>query len=195
MAKSGRPLATNARAIENMNETQLAREISKTQRAIDRSQSKIDAIVGRSQAEDAAMREAFPLGAGGMTKGQAQAYAGKLSERSARQGRELSKAIDDRDSAQKRLANLQKAQKQVKGTGKTQSQLQKEAAQKKTGESTLKWTTAQKEVYSGGSLKPRILKSGPYEIRGKSLMRVFKNGIEIGRTTSLAEAKAIAERH
>lgn len=68
MAKSGRPLATNARAIENMNETQLAREISKTQRAIDRSQSKIDAIVGRSQAEDAAMREAFPLGAGGMTK-------------------------------------------------------------------------------------------------------------------------------
>ena len=193
MAKSGRPAATNARAIENMNETQLAREISKTQNTIDREQNKINSIVGQSQAEDFAMRGAFPLGAGGMSTAQANKYVGKLSEQSAKRGRELSKAIDNRDSAQKRLNNLKNAQKKVKGTGKTLSQLQSESKPKPTG--NMKWKTVQKSERTSTGFKPRIIRSGAYEIRGNSILNVFKDGVQIGRASSLSEAKAIAERN
>lgn len=195
MAKGGRPGATHARAIENMNEAQLTREIAKAQRTIDRNQAKIDSIGNAFNAQTANMREQYPLGAGGLSRSQAQKYTGKLSAQAAKQGREMTAAINNRDAAQKRLSSLQKAQKQVKGTGKTVAQLQSQATQSTPRGKGMKWTTAQKETYSGGTLRPRILKSGAYEIRGRSIMRVYKNGVEIGRATKLADAKAIAERN
>ena len=193
MAKGGRPAATHARAIENMNETQLAREISSAQKKIDSAQNKINQITGKASAQDAAMREAFPLGAGGLSSSQAQKYAGRLSENAAKQGRELTKAVNARDSAQKRLDTLKNAQKRVKGTGKTLKEVGK--AESNAPKSTMKWKTTQKEQRIGSSLQPRVMQSGDFQIVGKGFMRVYKNGAEIGRATSLSAAKAIAERN
>lgn len=181
---------TNARFVENMNAAQLDIEIDKTKRKLAAAAKQREAV-SSSAASDAALREAFPLGTGGFSRAQANKMAGSLAEKSASDGRKLSSAIDNQRTAEKRLDILQNARKQVGNSGKTVKQMSE--APKAKG--TMKWTTAQKESYSGGVLKPRILKSGSYEIRGKNVLKVYVDGKHIGTASSLSAAKLIAERY
>lgn len=183
--------ATNARSVENMNGAQLDKEIAKTKAEIAAATKQRAAIGSAASAIDADMREAFPLGTAGLDRKAANKIAGKLAERSAAEGKKLSAAIDRQRNAEKRLETLQKARKEVGNSGKTQKQLRE--APKAKG--SMKWSTAQKESYSGGVLKPRILKSGNFEIRGKSILKVYHNGNHIGTASSLSAAKQIAEKY
>lgn len=184
-------MATNARAIENMNGAQLDKEIKKAKAELDAATKQRAALNSEANAIGADMREAFPLGAGGLGRDAANKISGKLAERSAATGKKLSAVIDRQQAAEKRLENLRTARKEVGNSGKTQKQL-REAPKTKT---TMKWSTSQKESYSGGVLKPRILKSGNFEIRGKAVLKVYHNGKHIGTASSLSAAKQIAEKY
>lgn len=188
-SSGGGQTPTNARSVENMNAAQLDLEIAKAKREYAAASKQRETISASAFAADADLREAFPLGTAGLSRTQANRMAGRLAEKSASNGRALSAALDRQKTAEKRLDILQNARKQVGSTGKTTKQLQE--APKAKG--TMKWSTAQKESYSGGVLKPRILKSGSFEIRGKSVLRVYANGKHIGTANSLSAAKRIAE--
>lgn len=181
--------ATNARLIENMNSAQLTTEIKKTRAALARA-TEARASAGRQSAVESSMQQAFPLGGGGYDRATANKIAGNQAERAVSRGKALEKAMSEQRSAEIRLANLESAAKTVKGTGKTMKQLQNQSAPTK---GTMKWSTVQKEKHTGSSLVPRIIKSGDYEIRGTSVLRVFRNGTQIGTVSSLSAAKALAE--
>lgn len=115
--------ATNARNVENMNEAQLDKEISKLQDKI----KNLDASMSRDLEESGyskAMRDAFPLSSGGA----GWSTAGKTrqeKERTAslKKAKNYVDARTQKEAATKKLSELQKAKKQVSGTGKTQSEL------------------------------------------------------------------------
>jgi hypothetical protein len=183
--------ATNARAVENMNGAQLDKEIEKTKAELAAATVQRAAAGAEASAVGADMREAFPLGTAGLDRRSANKIAGNMAERSVSAAKKLAASIDRQHNAEKRLETLQRARKEVGNSGKTQKQLRETPKTK----GTMKWSIAQKESYSGGVLKPRILKSGSFEIRGKSVLKVYHNGSHIGTAATLSAAKQIAERY
>lgn len=109
-------------------------------------------------------------------------------------------AYDKKQSAQNRLSELQKAKKQVSGTGKTQSELAakaKNTAKKnalKSSES-LKWKTTNKGGYTAdGGYMSKEISAGSYKIRGSSgVFRIYDGSKQIGGASKLSDAKAFVE--
>ena len=192
----GKQKATNATAIENMNEAQLDKEISKTQREIGR----LDKIIDKNSldtAETRAMREAFPLGVGYATAAQQRKQA-QANERDVKKAVAYTDALNAKKAAETRLAALNKAKGSVKGTGKTQKEINAEKTKKavESTPKTLSWKTTQKGGWSNGGYAPKIIKAGNIEIHGSDgLYTIFKDGKQVGRTDKLSKAKAWAERN
>ena len=188
----GRMVATNAVQIENMNEAQIDKEIKKTQGVINRA----NAIMSKSGIVDKAMHDAFPLGAGGdgWSNAKKKAFSEKM-EGDVKKAANYTKAYESKKQAETRMKNLLKAKEEVKGTGKTQAEIWKEQKKAfvKNTESTMKWTTTQKDT--GSIYSPKIIKSGDFEIHGsKGYYSLWKNGKKLVGTSKLSEAKAIAEK-
>ena len=195
-AKAGNQPATNAKFIENMNEAQINEELAKAKRDIARAENTMNKNSITNTAEANAMREAFPLGYGGKTDKQI-AQMGKVNERDAHKAKTYTEAWSEKQTAQTRIAKLEEAKKKIAGTGKTQKQIQAEATKKavETAPKTLNWKTTQKESWSNGGFKPKVIKAGNLEIHGSSgLYSVYKDGKLIGRTDKLSKAKAFAEK-
>ena len=189
--------ATNARDINNMNEAQIDKEIKKAERQLHSAERQYEKNIGES-ANSKAMRDAFPLGSGGLTKSDAERFAANVSERELARSKRVVEAIQKREAAKKRIERLNAAKGKVKGTNKTVNQLEKEKAEQrsKSTQTTMKWSISQKsERTANGGLKPRIIKSGDYEIRGNSILHVMHAGKEIGVASSLKGAKELAENH
>ena len=190
----GRMVATNAVQIENMNEAQIDKEIKKTQGVID----KANAIMSKSDIVDKAMHDAFPLGAGGdgWSNAKKKALYGKM-EGDVKKAVNYTKAYERKTQAETRMKNLLKAKEEIKGTGKTKAEIWKEQKKAfvKNTESTMKWTTTQKEKFTGSTYIPKIIKSGDFEIHGsKGYYSIYKNGKKLLGTSKLSEAKAFAEK-
>ena len=190
----GRMVATNAVQIENMNEAQIDKEIKKTQGIID----KANAIMSKNSIVDKAMQDAFPLGAGGdgWSNAKKKAFYGKM-EGDVNKAVKYTQAYERKTQAETQMKNLLKAKEEVKGTGKTQAEIREERKKAfvKNTESTMKWTTTQKEKFTGSTYSPKIIKSGDFEIHGsKGYYSIYKNGKKLGGTSKLSEAKAIAEK-
>lgn len=185
MTIGGRGGATHARNVENMNNAQLNAEIRKAKGKITAAQSARESASAMT-ARERALQEAFPLGAGGFSRTEANRMTGKMAESALSRGVKLETAIKQEQTAKKRLDVLTAEKNRRKSTSSTASV---------QTSSTMKWKTTQKQSMSGGSLKPRVISSGAYEIRGTSVLRVYHNGVLIGSTSSLQAAKAIAEKH
>lgn len=194
-AKAG-GTATNARSIENMNEAQLDKEISKLQDKI----KNLDASMSRSLEESGyskSMREAFPLSSGGDGWSKAgRSRQEKERTASLKKAKNYVDARAQKETTAKRLSELQKAKKQVSGTGKTQSQLSKsaKAAATKSGDA-LKWKTTNKGGYtSDGGYMSKEISAGSYKIRGSSgVFRIYDGSKQIGGASKLSDAKAFVE--
>ena len=121
--------ATNAKAIENMNEAQLDNEIAKQQKII----ANADKVMGNTpKSENIGV---IPLGQ--LTRGKTQAQKDKIIERSTNQAKKFTEAYDKKKMAETKLKNLQKAKKEISGTEKTQKDLRnekKKQAAKKSGD-------------------------------------------------------------
>lgn len=179
--------ATHARAIENMNEAQLNKEIKREQSRLNsakRTESKVLRSIDRS------FSEAFPLGSGGLKKSEANRIVGKESVSSLNKSSKVAQAIKNQESAQRRLDALEKAKKAVKGTGKTLKQISQEKM--KATPQTMKWTQT-KEKGQFGNVTVR--KSGDITIRSTGGSHfIYKNGKRVGMTSKLSDAKSLAER-
>ena len=175
-------IPTRARDISKMNNAQLDLEISKAEKKIDSLQKQRDAL-SAGTAEERALREAFPLGAAGLNRTDANKLSGRLSEQALNRGKKLDSVIKEQESQKKRLSAL-KSEK---------SSRNKSTSQTKT-ESTMTWKTTQKQSYKNGVLQPRIIKSGDFEIRGTSVLRIYQNGKQVGTASTLNAAKELAER-
>lgn len=135
---------TNAKVIENMNEAQLDIEIAKQQKIIDSA----DRVMGNTPKQENI--GAIPLGQ--LTRGKTQAQKDKIIERSVNQVKKYTDAYDKKEAAETRLKSLQKAKKEVSGTGKTQKDLLSEK-KKQAAKSSGDWkSTRTKEgtTYSQG---------------------------------------------
>ena len=186
--------ATNAVAIENMNEAQIDKEIKKAERVIQAAQNTIDRNI-RGNATDEALREAFPLGAGGLSRKEAERLTGESTERAVKQAKIVSEAIDKRDTAKSRLERLKSVKKEIHGTGKTLKE-KTDSEIKKASQSDRKWSVVQKGGRTNNGYTPRIIKSGDYEIRGSNgFFRVFSSGNMIATATTLSTAKADVNLH
>lgn len=188
--------ATNARSIENMNEAQLDKEISKLQDKI----KNLDSSMSRSLEESGyskSMREAFPLSSGGDGWSKAgRSRQEKERTASLKKAKNYVDARAQKETAAKRLSELQKTKKQVSGTGKTQSQLSKsaKAAATKSGDA-LKWKTTNKGGYtSDGGYMSKEISAGSYKIRGSGgVFRIYDGSKQIGGASKLSDAKAFVE--
>lgn len=189
--------ATNARFIENMNETQLDNEIAQAKRDIARAESTMDRNSITNTAEARAMRETFPLGYGGKTEKQI-AQMGKMNERDAHKAKTYTEAWSDKKSAETRLEKLEQAKKSVKGTGKTQKQLNAEKTKSavESAPKSLTWKTTNKGGYTAnGGYQSKIIKAGNFEIHGSSgYYSIYRDGKQVGSANKLSTAKAFAER-
>lgn len=189
-------VATNARNIENMNEAQLDKEISRLQNKI----QNLDSSMSRNLEESGyskAMRDAFPLssgGAGWSTAGKTRQERERTA--SLKKAKNYVDARTQKESAAKKLSVLQKAKKHVSGTGKTQSQLSKsaKAAVTKSG-NALKWKTTNKGGYTAdGGYMSKEISAGSYKIRGSSgVFRIYDGSKQIGGASKLSDAKAFVE--
>lgn len=192
--------ATKVRNIENMNEAQLDKEISKLQDKI----QNLDASMSKNLEESGyskAMRDAFPLSPGGA----GWSTAGKtIQERerteSLKKAKNYVDARTQKEAAAKKLSVLQKAKKQVSGTGKTQSELAakaKNTAKKNALKSSdsLKWKTTNKGGYTAdGGYMSKEISAGSYKIRGSSgVFRIYDGSKQIGGASKLSDAKAFVE--
>ena len=122
---------------------------------------------------------------------------GEINERDAHKAKTYTEAWSEKETAKTRLAKLEEAKKKVKGTGKTEKQIQDEATKKavETATKTLNWKTTQKESWSNGGFKPKVIKAGNMEIHGSNgFYSVYKDGKLITRTDKLSKAKAYAEK-
>lgn len=162
--------ATNARNIENMNESQLNKEIARTKKKI----GSYDKAMSESQ-----KRTQF-----------------ERMDRVVDKAVSFTSAYDKKQSAQNRLSELQKAKKQVSGTGKTQSELAAKAksAAAKSGDE-LKWKTTNKGGYTAdGGYMSKEISAGSYKIRGSSgVFRIYDGSKQIGGASKLSDAKAFVE--
>lgn len=188
--------ATNARSIENMNEAQLDKEISKLQGKIKNLDSSMSSSLEES-GYSKSMREAFPLSSGGDGWSKAgRSRQEKERTASLEKAKNYVDARAQKETAAKRLSELQKAKKQVSGTGKTQSQLSKsaKAATAKSGDA-LKWKTTNKGGYtSDGGYMSKEISAGSYKIRGSSgVFRIYDGSKQIGGASKLSDAKAFVE--
>lgn len=168
-AKAG-GTATNARNIENMNEAQLDKEIARTKKKI----GSYDKAMSESQ-----KRTRF-----------------ERMDRVVDKAVSYTSASDKKQSAQSRLSELQKAKKQVSGTGKTQSELAaktKSAAVKSSN--ALKWKTTNKGGYTeDGGYMSREISAGGFKIRGSSgVFSIYDGSKRIGGASKLSDAKAFVE--
>lgn len=182
--------ATNAKAIENMNEAQLDNEIAKQQKII----ASADKVMGNTpKSENIGV---IPLGQ--VTRGKTQAQKDKIIERSTNQAKKFTEAYDKKKMAETTLKNLQKAKKEISGTGKTQKQINSERTKKavKSAPKALKWETTTKGGYTAnGGYQPKIIKAGNFEIHGTNgYYTVYRNGKQVGSVNKLSTAKALAER-
>ena len=198
-AKAGET-ATKARNVENMNETQLDKEISKLQNKI----QNLDASMSKNLEESGyskAMRDAFPLssgGAGWSTAGKTRQERERTA--SLKKAKNYVDARTQKETAEKKLSVLQKAKKQVSGTGKTQSELAAKAknnAKKNALKSSnsLKWKTTNKGGYTAdGGYMSKEISAGSYKIRGSSgVFRIYDGSKQIGGASKLSDAKAFVE--
>lgn len=198
---SGKQTPTKATQVENMNEAQIDIETRKAQQALKRTEARIEKLRGVSQ-EERDLRDAFPLGTGGLSGAAAQRQAGRLAERARINAGKLSEAVNKRESLTKQLDRLQKAKKDVAGTDKTQSQIREErkAAEIKNTAATLKWKTTSKGGWTNGGYASKVIQAGNYEIHGSSgFYRVYvghgRDAKQIWQSSKLSEAKAYAEKH
>lgn len=166
--------ATNVRNIENMNEAQLNKEIARTKKKI----GSYDKAMSESQ-----KRTQF-----------------ERMDRVVDKAVSFASAYDKKQSAQNRLSELQKAKKQVSGTGKTQSELAakaKNTAKKNALKSSnsLKWKTTNKGGYTAdGGYMSKEISAGSYKIRGSSgVFRIYDGSKQIGDASKLSDAKAFVE--
>lgn len=162
--------ATNARNVENMNEAQLDKEIARTKKKI----GSYDKAMSESQ-----KRTQF-----------------ERMDRVVDKAVSYTSAYDKKQSAQSRLSELQKAKKQVSGTGKTQSELvakAKSAAVKSSN--ALKWKTTNKGGYTAdGGYMSKEISSGDFKIRGSSgVFSIYDGSKRIGGASKLSDAKAFVE--
>lgn len=187
--------ATKARAIENMNEAQLNSEIAKATAARDRLQRTKEQTMNSLSSTMRDSHNNTPLGFGSQDRSKTvNRYIDRERNKFLQAGKKLSETDDELRSTEKRLANLQRALNEVKGTGQTQREKQEQP--QKIAPKTMKWATSQKGGYSGGGYKPQIIKSGDYEIHGTSgYYRVFHNGKQISTVSKLIDAKNFAENH
>lgn len=189
---------TNAVQIENMNEAQIDKEISKEQRRI----ASLDRVMQKNDientAEAKAMREAFPLGVGGDGWSEQRIKARNRGlERDAKMAKEYTEAYSKKKAAENRIEKLKQAKNEIKGTGKTQREVRADKLKQtvKSTPSTMKWKTTQKGGWSNGGYSPKIIKAGDFEIHGTSGMySIYRNGKQIGSTSKLSTAKAYAEK-
>lgn len=172
-AKSG-GTATKVRNIENMNEAQLNKEIARTKKKI----GSYDKAMSESQ-----KRTQF-----------------ERMDRVVDKAVSFTSAYDKKQSAQNRLSKLQKAKKQVSGTGKTQSELAakaKNTAKKNAlkNSDSLKWKTTNKGGYTAdGGYMSKEISAGSYKIRGSSgVFRIYDGSKQIGGASKLSDAKAFVE--
>lgn len=187
--------ATRARAIENMNEAQLNSEIAKATATREKLQRTKEQTMTSLSSSMQASHKDTPLGFGGQDRSKAvNRYISRERNKFLQAGKKLSETDDELRSTEKRLANLQRALNEVKGTGQTQREKQEQP--QKIAPKTMKWATTQKGEYSGGGYRPQIIKSGDYEIRGSSgYYRVYHNGKQLSTVSKLSEAKNFAENH
>lgn len=189
-------VATNARNVENMNEAQLDKEISKLQDKI----KNLDASMSRNLEESGyskSMREAFPLSSGG--DGWSKAGRSRQEKERTASMKKAKNYVDARaqkETAAKKLSELQKAKKQVSGTGKTQSELvakAKSAAVKSSD--ALKWKTTNKGGYTAdGGYMSKEISAGGFKIRGSSgVFSIYDGSKRIGGASKLSDAKAFVE--
>ena len=162
--------ATNARSIENMNEAQLDKEIARTKKKI----GSYDKAMSESQ-----KRTQF-----------------ERMDRVVDKAVSYTSAYGKKQSAQNRLSELQKAKKQVSGTGKTQSELvakAKSAAVKSSD--ALKWKTTNKGGYTAdGGYMSKEISAGGFKIRGSSgVFSIYDGSKRIGGASKLSDAKAFVE--
>lgn len=187
---SAKQKPTNAKAIENMNEAQLDNEIAKQQKII----ASADKVMGNTPKSENI--GAMPLGQ--LTRGKTQAQKDKIIERSTNQAKKFTEAYDKKKMAETTLKNLEQAKKSVKGTGKTQKQINSERTKKavESAPKALKWkTTAKGGFTANGGYQPKIIKAGNFEIHGTSgYYTVYRNGKQVGSVNKLSTAKALAER-
>ena len=188
--KGAKQKPTNAKAIENMNEAQLNNEIAKQQKII----ASADKVMGNTPKSENI--GAIPLGQ--VTRGKTQAQKDKIIERSTNQAKKFTEAYDKKKMAETRLKNLEQAKKSVKGTGKTQKQINSERTKKavKSAPKALKWETTNKGGYTAnGGYQPKIIKAGNFEIHGTSgYYTVYQNGKQVGSVNKISTAKALAEK-
>lgn len=181
---------TKAKFIENMNEAQLDLEIAKQQRIIDSADRVME---NTPKFENIG---AMPLDQ--FTRGKTKAQVDKIIERSTSQAKKYTDAYEKKKSAERTLKNLQKAKKEVTGTGKTQKEL-KEETKKKTQSSTqqtLKWQTKSKGGWSNGGYSPKVIKAGNLEIHGSDgFYSIYKDGkLKMQGINKLSMAKTYAEK-
>lgn len=167
-------VATNARNIENMNESQLDKEIARAKKKI----GSYDKAMSESQ-----KRTQF-----------------ERMDRVVDKAVSFTSAYDKKQSAQNRLSELQKAKKQVSGTDKTQSELAakaKNTAKKNALKSSnsLKWKTTNKGGYTAdGGYMSKEISAGSYKIRGSGgVFRIYDGSKQIGGASKLSDAKAFVE--
>lgn len=191
-------IATNARAIENMNEAQIDNEIKNIKVLITRLDKTMNKNDAYNSEENKAIREAFPVGVGGDGWSKQRIKArNKSIERDVKRASVYTETYEQKESAKKRLETLEDVKKQISGTGKTQKQLNEERIQKaiKNTTITLKWKTTQKGGWNNGAYSPKIIKAGNIEIHGSNgLYTIYQNGKRLGSTDKLSKAKAYAEK-
>lgn len=156
-------------------------EISKTKEKIASLQKKREQL-NKPTGKEAALSEAFPLGAGGLKRTQANKFAGELAERTLNKGLKLEKVLNELNSQTNKLEHLEKLKRNESKSAEKQI---------KSGE-PLKWKTTRKSSYVNGVYMPQIIESGDYKIVG---MKVFYKEKQIGTSSSISVAKQIAERH
>lgn len=200
MGSIGAQKATNARTIDNMNEAQLDKEIARQEAIIKRAESRMKKTDITGTASAKAMQNAFPLGVGGDGWSAARRRAQlKSIERDTRRAAEFSQAREDKKNAEATLKSLTDAKKEIKGTGKTLSQIREERVKQAVAntQSTLKWKTTQKGGYTAnGGYQPKVIQAGKFEIHGsEGYYTIYKDGKRVGSTDKLSKAKAYAERN
>ena len=198
MGSVGTQQATNAVFIENMNEQQIDAEINKTEKRINQLNKILEKNDITNSAKAKALADAFPLGVGGdgWTDTKKKAKEKDLVS-DVKKAKKYTDAYDEKKALQTKLNSLQKAKKEIAGTGKTQKQLQEEKLQKlASNPTTLKWKTTQKSGWVNGAYYPKIIKSGNMEIHGSDgFFTIYKDGVKIGSTQKLSVAKGIAEKY
>lgn len=189
-------IATRAKNLENMNEAQITQEIDKAQKYLEQSQ-RVMRENGTESQYFQAMQESFPLGAGGDGWSQSRINQREREiERSVVKAKRFTDALEKAKNLQNSVERMQKVLSEIKGTGKTKSQLDAEKIKSLVKEnSAMKWKTTQKAEFTGSSYRPQIISSGDFRIEGSSgIYRVYRGEKLIGSVGKLSVAKALAER-